>query len=77
MEADEFRDHISTVNEQGKRVWIFPKRPKGKLYEWRKITSYFLIVFLFKLQLLMTHFVDRLAVDAARKNRLWYKRIIF
>ena len=47
MEADEFRDHISTVNEQGKRVWIFPKRPKGKLYEWRKITSYFLIVFLF------------------------------
>jgi cytochrome c oxidase accessory protein FixG len=47
MEADEFRDHISTVNEQGKRVWIYPKRPKGKLYEWRKITSYFLVAFLF------------------------------
>ena len=47
MAADDFRDHISTVNEEGKRVWIFPKRPKGKYYNKRKIVSYLLLIFLF------------------------------
>ena len=47
MAADDFRDHISTVNEEGKRVWIFPKRPKGKYYNKRKIVSYLLLTFLF------------------------------
>lgn len=46
-EEEAFRDRISTVNEKGKRIWIFPKKPVGKFYNWRKITSYFLIAFLF------------------------------
>lgn len=46
-ENESFRDHIATVNEKGKRVWVFPKKPKGKWYTKRKIVSYFLITFLF------------------------------
>ena len=42
-----FRDRIATVNEKGKRVWIFPKKPKGKFYNYRKLTSYFLLLLLF------------------------------
>lgn len=42
-----FRDRIATVNEEGKRVWIFPKKPHGKWYNRRKIVSYFLLLFLF------------------------------
>lgn len=42
-----FRDHIATVNETGKRIWIFPKRPSGKFYSYRKLVSYFLLAFLF------------------------------
>lgn len=48
-EVGSFRDSISTVNEDGKRVWIFPKKPKGKFFNYRKITSYFLLVLLFGL----------------------------
>lgn len=44
---DSFRDSIATINKEGKRAWVFPKIPKGKLYERRKIVSYFLLVFLF------------------------------
>jgi cytochrome c oxidase accessory protein FixG len=47
MGNEDFRDHISTVNEDGKRVWIFPKRPKGSYYNKRKIVSYLLLAFLF------------------------------
>lgn len=44
---DKFRDKIATVNEDGKRIWIYPKKPKGKIYQWRKVVSYVLLAFLF------------------------------
>ncbi len=43
---EEFRDHIATVNEQGKRVWVYPKKPKGKFTNRRKLVSYSLLIFL-------------------------------
>jgi len=47
METQEkFRDSIGTVDEEGKRKWVFPKKPSGKLYKYRKWVSYFLLVFL-------------------------------
>ena len=46
-EPEDFRDHISTVNEAGKRVWIYPKKQKGKFYTARTIVSWFLLLFLF------------------------------
>lgn len=46
-EEEAFRDRISTVNEEGKRVWVFPKKPKGPWYNKRKIVSYILLVLLF------------------------------
>ncbi len=47
MENQEFRDKISTVDEKGKRIWIFPKKPKGKYYNRRRIMSWFFLAFLF------------------------------
>ncbi|MEK7256213.1 MAG: hypothetical protein AAB316_15785, partial [Bacteroidota bacterium] len=38
-EHDEFRDHLATVDKKGKRIWIYPKKPKGRFYNWRGITS--------------------------------------
>lgn len=44
---DEFRDSISTIKKDGKRNWLFPKRPKGWYYNARTIVSiFYLIVFL-------------------------------
>ncbi len=31
-DSEEFRDHIATVDEKGKRIWIYPKKPKRKIY---------------------------------------------
>ncbi|MGG7034634.1 MAG: cytochrome c oxidase accessory protein CcoG [Flavobacterium sp.] len=42
-----FRNSIGTLDEKGKRKFVFPKKPKGKFYEYRKIVSYFLLTFLF------------------------------
>ncbi len=45
--SESFRDTIGTLNEEGKRAWVFPKMPVGKWYEYRKYVSYVLLVFLF------------------------------
>ncbi|AXT20383.1 cytochrome c oxidase accessory protein CcoG [Flavobacteriaceae bacterium AU392] len=45
-ENEIFRDSIGTVDEKGKRAWVFPKMPKGPFYEKRKIVSYILLLFL-------------------------------
>lgn len=42
-----FRDSIGTVNSEGKRAWLYPKKPVGKYYEYRKLVSYVLLLFLF------------------------------
>ena len=42
-----FRDSIGTINQEGKRAWIFPKKPSGKFYKYRKLVSYLLLAILF------------------------------
>lgn len=46
-EDEAFRDRIATVNEKGRRIWIFPKKPSGKFYAKRKLLSYLLLALLF------------------------------
>lgn len=45
-EKESFRDTIGTINEEGKRAWVFPKKPSGKFYTYRKYVSYVLLLFL-------------------------------
>jgi len=44
---EQFRDSINTVTKEGKRNWIYPKKPTGRFYEYRKYVSYLLLIFLF------------------------------
>jgi polyferredoxin len=46
-ENEKFRDSIATIDEKGKRAWVFPKKPSGTLYKYRKWVSYGLLLFLF------------------------------
>ena len=45
-ENEQFRDSIGTINKEGKRSWVFPKKPSGKFYKYRSYVSYFLLAFL-------------------------------
>jgi len=44
---ESFRDKVSTINKEGKRVWIYPKKPKGKLTRAREVVAAILLAFLF------------------------------
>ena len=38
-----FRNSIGTVDTTGKRIWAYPKKPKGRYYRYRKYVSYLLL----------------------------------
>ena len=41
-----FRDTIGTIDNEGNRKFIFPKKPSGKFYDYRKWVSYLLLIIL-------------------------------
>jgi hypothetical protein len=47
QDSEEFRDSIATVDKQGKRIWVYPKKPKGKFTSARTYVSWVLLAFLF------------------------------
>jgi len=44
---EEFRDTIATVDEQGKRIWVYPKKPKGQKHNARIWVTVILLSILF------------------------------
>jgi cytochrome c oxidase accessory protein FixG len=42
-----FRDRPTTFSKEGKRVWLFPKMPKGKLYTIRGVIAWALLAFFY------------------------------
>ena len=62
-----FRDRPSTFSKEGKRVWLFPKMPSGKLYNIRRVIAWTLLAFFYlapflKLRgepLIFLNFLDR------------------
>lgn len=67
FQGESFRDSIATITKDGKRAWIFPKKPKGKYYDKRKIVSYVLLLMLFSFpfikvnghQFILLNFIER------------------
>ncbi len=51
-DVDSYRDSIATVNKEGKRNWIYPKKPVGRFYQWRTYLSWVLLAILFGLPFL-------------------------
>ena len=66
-ENNSFRDRVSTIAEDGKRLWVYPKRPKGRLFNYRVLVSYALLLIFFTLPfikvngepLLLFNFLER------------------
>jgi cytochrome c oxidase accessory protein FixG len=47
IDYDSFRDSFATVDQEGKRKWIYPKKPKGRLHNKRVIVSVIFLALMF------------------------------
>jgi cytochrome c oxidase accessory protein FixG len=62
-----FRDRLATIDESGKRIWVYAKKPKGRLTTWRNIVGFLLMIFFFTAPfiriggqpLLLLNFIER------------------
>jgi cytochrome c oxidase accessory protein FixG len=43
----DFRDHLSTADEKGRRTWLYPRQPQGRYYRARTWVSWFLLLVMF------------------------------
>jgi len=43
----DFRDHLATADQEGHRLWLYPRKPKGRFYRYRAWLSYILIGIMF------------------------------
>lgn len=47
IEPENFRDSVGTMDDSGKRVWVFPRKPHGKFTNYRNIVAYVLLALFF------------------------------
>src|SRR5690349_12744353 len=43
VQQESFRDRIATVDQSGKRKWVFAQKPKGRFYNLRSYLSWILL----------------------------------
>jgi cytochrome c oxidase accessory protein FixG len=54
-DEEEFRDSVAHISAEGKRVWFFPKKPKGYFYNLRSYLSWVYLMVFFTLPFLKFH----------------------
>lgn len=47
ISAETFRDSVGTMDQTGKRKWVFPRKPKGNYTNKRNLVSYLLLIIYF------------------------------
>lgn len=42
-----FRDRVATIDQEGKRVWVYPQKPKGRFHNYRIVVATICLMLLF------------------------------
>ena len=52
VDPETFRDTVNTMDQSGKRKWVFPRKPKGRYTNYRLLVSIFLLAVFFAIPFL-------------------------
>src|SRR3954453_21086388 len=47
VDWEDFRDHLTTADQQGNRRWLYPKQVEGQFYRLRTYVSWLLLTIMF------------------------------
>lgn len=64
----EYRDSLATVDEKGKRIWVYPKKPSGKFHNLRIVVSIILLTVLFGLPFVKVNGDPLMLVDVFERK---------
>ncbi|MDX2174142.1 MAG: cytochrome c oxidase accessory protein CcoG [Bacteroidota bacterium] len=74
---ESFRDSIATIDKEGKRAWIFPKKPSGKLFNLRAYLSYVYLVIFFGLPFIKLNGEPLFLIDVLHKKFILFGMIFW
>jgi cytochrome c oxidase accessory protein FixG len=55
QDTESYRDHISTVDQKGKRIWLFPRKPSGRYYNARTVMTFVFLAFFLTMPFIKVH----------------------
>ncbi len=68
QDQQSFRDSIGTIRADGKRNWIYPKKPKGRYYTYRTILSIILLAIFFVLPFIKVNGEQYFLIDILNRK---------
>lgn len=71
----DYRNHITTVDDSGKRKWIYALQPAGKLYRWRTLVAYLYLAILVGLPFIRYHGEPLFLLDFAKGKFIFFGQI--
>jgi cytochrome c oxidase accessory protein FixG len=74
---ESFRDHLSTIDESGKRVWIYPKKSNGKFTNYRKYVAIFLYALFFTLPFVQLNGQPLLLLNVLERHFILFGIVIW
>ena len=70
-----FRDSVATIDQKGKRKYIFPKKPKGQLYNLRTISSIVYLIIFFSLPWIKWHGEPFIMLNVLKRKFILFGQI--
>ncbi len=74
---ESFRDSIATVNQEGNREYVFPKKPKGKLHNYRLIVSWILLAIFFGMPFVKMNGDPLFLIDVINRKFIFFGQIFW
>ncbi|MBI1341999.1 MAG: cytochrome c oxidase accessory protein CcoG [Terrimonas sp.] len=72
-----FRDSVATIDKKGSRNYIFPKKPKGRLYRWRTIVSVFYLAVFFTLPFLKVNEEPLFMFNVLKRKFIFFGQVFW
>ena len=70
-----FRDSVATIDKKGQRNYIFPKKPKGKLYNKRTLASIIYLIIFFGLPFIKIHGEPMFMINVLKRKFILFGQI--
>jgi len=72
-----FRDSIATINREGRREYVFPKKPGGKLHNYRLVVSWLLLAVFFLMPFVRFHGEPYFIIDIINRRFILFGQVFW
>jgi cytochrome c oxidase accessory protein FixG len=77
LEAETYRDRVSSVTEKGRRKWVYALKPSGKWYNYRKYVSWFYLAIFFLLPFIKINGMPFMLINIPEGKFILFSKIFW